>query len=158
MRTCFPRLPLEKLSASIEHVCYPFVPQLVKMAKRLKKEKVSVDIINFGEEVSYSFYRIQSALTICKAIFSNLVLVRFFPHHSERNEKMCVYCAYDSEAFQFDFVSFTASPKAYRLILLIDLLLPILLCHIISLPNQHILGPSGTEYREADRLCKHTEW
>lgn len=34
-----------------------FVPptcltQLVKMAKRLKKEKVSVDIINFGEEVN----------------------------------------------------------------------------------------------------------
>lgn len=25
--------------------------QLVKMAKRLKKEKVNVDIINFGEEV-----------------------------------------------------------------------------------------------------------
>lgn len=34
-----------------------FVPptcltQLVKMAKRLKKEKVSVDIVNFGEEVN----------------------------------------------------------------------------------------------------------
>lgn len=26
--------------------------QLVKLAKRLKKEKVNVDIINFGEEVS----------------------------------------------------------------------------------------------------------
>lgn len=26
--------------------------QLVKMAKRLKKEKVSVDIVNFGEEVN----------------------------------------------------------------------------------------------------------
>lgn len=25
--------------------------QLVKLAKRLKKEKVNVDIINFGEEV-----------------------------------------------------------------------------------------------------------
>lgn len=31
----------------------PFpVSQLVKLAKRLKKEKVNVDIINFGEEVS----------------------------------------------------------------------------------------------------------
>lgn len=29
--------------------------QLVKMAKRLKKEKVNVDIINFGEEVFHSF-------------------------------------------------------------------------------------------------------
>lgn len=28
-----------------------FFLQLVKMAKRLKKEKVSVDVINFGEEV-----------------------------------------------------------------------------------------------------------
>lgn len=27
--------------------------QLVKLAKRLKKEKVNVDIINFGEEVRY---------------------------------------------------------------------------------------------------------
>jgi hypothetical protein len=26
--------------------------QLVKLAKRLKKEKVNVDIVNFGEEVS----------------------------------------------------------------------------------------------------------
>lgn len=34
----------------------PFFPQLVKMAKRLKKEKVSVDIINFGEEVSWRPY------------------------------------------------------------------------------------------------------
>lgn len=29
----------------------PVPSQLVKMAKRLKKEKVNVDIINFGEEV-----------------------------------------------------------------------------------------------------------
>lgn len=29
-----------------------FIPKLVKLAKRLKKEKVNVDIINFGEEVS----------------------------------------------------------------------------------------------------------
>lgn len=28
-------------------------PQLVKLAKRLKKEKVNVDIINFGEEVRF---------------------------------------------------------------------------------------------------------
>lgn len=28
------------------------IPKLVKLAKRLKKEKVNVDIINFGEEVS----------------------------------------------------------------------------------------------------------
>lgn len=28
------------------------VAKLVKLAKRLKKEKVNVDIINFGEEVS----------------------------------------------------------------------------------------------------------
>ena len=26
--------------------------QLVKLAKRLKKEKVNVDVVNFGEEVS----------------------------------------------------------------------------------------------------------
>lgn len=32
-------------------MCLPFF-QLVKLAKRLKKEKVNVDIINFGEEVS----------------------------------------------------------------------------------------------------------
>jgi hypothetical protein len=29
--------------------------QLVKLAKRLKKEKVNVDIINFGEEVSWNW-------------------------------------------------------------------------------------------------------
>lgn len=29
-----------------------FAAKLVKLAKRLKKEKVNVDIINFGEEVS----------------------------------------------------------------------------------------------------------
>lgn len=35
--------------------CCPNLPilQLVKMAKRLKKEKVNVDIINFGEEVRH---------------------------------------------------------------------------------------------------------
>lgn len=31
--------------------------QLVKLAKRLKKEKVNVDIINFGEEVSKDWLR-----------------------------------------------------------------------------------------------------
>ena len=30
--------------------------QLTKLAKRLKKEKVSVDIVNFGEEVSETGY------------------------------------------------------------------------------------------------------
>lgn len=30
--------------------------QLVKLAKRLKKEKVNVDIINFGEEVRYQHF------------------------------------------------------------------------------------------------------
>lgn len=30
-------------------------PQLVKLAKRLKKEKVNVDVINFGEEVTGSW-------------------------------------------------------------------------------------------------------
>lgn len=30
---------------------YLLILQLVKLAKRLKKEKVNVDIINFGEEV-----------------------------------------------------------------------------------------------------------
>lgn len=57
-------------NASFQHVvrlnAYPFtshngfynshhnvlIPQLVKLAKRLKKEKVNVDIINFGEEVN----------------------------------------------------------------------------------------------------------
>ena len=33
------------------YVCTIFSFQLVKLAKRLKKEKVNVDIINFGEEV-----------------------------------------------------------------------------------------------------------
>lgn len=32
------------------------VVQLVKMAKRLKKEKVNVDIVNFGEEVRRFFF------------------------------------------------------------------------------------------------------
>lgn len=40
----------------------PLFTQLVKMAKRLKKEKVSVDIINFGEEVSQ---RLLFLLTPC---------------------------------------------------------------------------------------------
>lgn len=30
--------------------------QLVKLAKRLKKEKVNVDIINFGEEVRFRLH------------------------------------------------------------------------------------------------------
>lgn len=34
----------------------PLFLQLVKLAKRLKKEKVNVDIINFGEEVGYQAY------------------------------------------------------------------------------------------------------
>lgn len=34
----------------------PLLLQLVKLAKRLKKEKVNVDIINFGEEVSFQAY------------------------------------------------------------------------------------------------------
>lgn len=34
----------------------PFFLQLVKLAKRLKKEKVNVDIINFGEEVRYQHF------------------------------------------------------------------------------------------------------
>ncbi len=33
------------------HIQSVFFLQLVRLAKRLKKEKVSVDIINFGEEV-----------------------------------------------------------------------------------------------------------
>lgn len=36
--------------------------QIVKMAKKLKKEKVSVDIVNFGEEV----------ITYCSGIDDNL--------------------------------------------------------------------------------------
>lgn len=35
---------------------YLSILQLVKMAKRLKKEKVNVDIINFGEEVGNSWF------------------------------------------------------------------------------------------------------
>lgn len=30
--------------------------QLVKLAKRLKKEKVNVDIVNFGEEVKHTAF------------------------------------------------------------------------------------------------------
>lgn len=39
---------------SVEQISLSLSPssQLVKLAKRLKKEKVNVDIINFGEEVS----------------------------------------------------------------------------------------------------------
>lgn len=39
----------------------PFLlnPKLVKLAKRLKKEKVNVDIINFGEEVRVFSYLTQ---------------------------------------------------------------------------------------------------
>ena len=29
---------------------------MVKMAKKLKKEKVNIDIINFGEEVQYEMF------------------------------------------------------------------------------------------------------
>lgn len=45
------------------------IPQLVKLAKRLKKEKVNVDIINFGEEVS-----------IIVDLKQNLLLNRIFFH------------------------------------------------------------------------------
>jgi hypothetical protein len=30
-----------------------FIFQLVKLAKKLKKEKVQIDIVNFGEEVGF---------------------------------------------------------------------------------------------------------
>lgn len=46
-------------------------PKLVKLAKRLKKEKVNVDIINFGEEVS-----------IIVDLRQNLLLNRIFFHLS----------------------------------------------------------------------------
>lgn len=46
-------------------------PKLVKLAKRLKKEKVNVDIINFGEEVS-----------IIVELKQNLLLNRIFFHQS----------------------------------------------------------------------------
>lgn len=45
--------------------------KLVKLAKRLKKEKVNVDIINFGEEVSINF-----------DLKQNLLLNRIFFHLS----------------------------------------------------------------------------
>ena len=40
---------------------------LVKLAKRLKKEKVNVDVINFGEEVR----RLVILLSDCVAVFAN---------------------------------------------------------------------------------------
>ncbi len=39
-------------NTSLYHFFRPNSFQLVKLAKRLKKEKVNVDVINFGEEVT----------------------------------------------------------------------------------------------------------
>ena len=42
------------LPLASQPACPLSVPQLTKLAKRLKKEKVTVDIVNFGETVSTS--------------------------------------------------------------------------------------------------------
>ena len=40
------------MEARVITLClFEYCLQLVKLAKRLKKEKVNVDIVNFGEEV-----------------------------------------------------------------------------------------------------------
>lgn len=51
--TCQPYVSLLVSSCSHPNL---LILQLVKMAKRLKKEKVNVDIINFGEEVRNSWF------------------------------------------------------------------------------------------------------
>ena len=38
-------------------------PQLMKLAKRLKKEKVTVDVVNFGETVSQTLFQTLSYVT-----------------------------------------------------------------------------------------------
>jgi hypothetical protein len=38
--------------------------QMVKLAKKLKKEKVNIDIINFGEEVMYHKARERKILVV----------------------------------------------------------------------------------------------
>lgn len=65
-KCCFPANNMGLTHSSVVNVCLYFfifsscfIPnllmlQLVKLAKRLKKEKVNVDIINFGEEVRNS--------------------------------------------------------------------------------------------------------
>ena len=44
--------------------------QLVKLAKRLKKEKVNVDIINFGEEVSKDRLGALTALLVNRTVLT----------------------------------------------------------------------------------------
>lgn len=62
-------------SSSVFLHLFLLIVQLVKMAKRLKKEKVNVDIINFGEEVRKSLYL--PSYCYKSKINSNIV---FFPH------------------------------------------------------------------------------
>lgn len=51
VRLCEEIRPVSRGAGRISSCVSPS-SQLVKLAKRLKKEKVNVDIINFGEEVS----------------------------------------------------------------------------------------------------------
>lgn len=54
--------------------------QLVKLAKRLKKEKVNVDIINFGEEVigiaDFSYF-LSNFIYVC-SIYKHTLLIFTF--------------------------------------------------------------------------------
>ena len=53
----FSRLLVAFHIKSINNVSFNTL-QLVKVAKKLKKEKVNVDIINFGEEVCVTIYTV----------------------------------------------------------------------------------------------------
>ena len=63
--------------------CFVLFLQLVKLAKKLKKEKVNVDVVNFGEEVSHFSPQ------------NMLILLGFFMHNaaSSKDEiKLLVIC------------------------------------------------------------------
>lgn len=51
--------------------------ELVKLAKRLKKEKVNVDLVSFGEEVSNLFSPCQKIIAVFIKVANNDILTSF---------------------------------------------------------------------------------
>lgn len=65
--------------------------KLVKLAKRLKKEKVNVDIINFGEEVSIGAEMKQHKWKLLSSEYLTILLSPTFIKGGEYREADCLY-------------------------------------------------------------------
>ena len=68
---CLTVVTIAALSVVNDDICR-FVSQLVKLAKRLRKEKVNVDVVNFGEEVCLSvclFVSVCAVVCLCICLY-----------------------------------------------------------------------------------------